>query len=529
MSPKNLSDIPSANWQWADPLKSFLLIVIIVVWGHCLEICREQPNYSPEFQQLMGPGSFIVTFAFSLLIESIFTHIFAYVQGIFLLSRRGIPFQSIIIGGNPLRVSLSCFTIIKQKQINIFQLLSYLGTLVIYILSFSIGAYATSTLGTPYTIMEVTTFKWIQAPTVLTKELNASMNSAFIPDNFIGAVVNIQMNHLFSWVQRTKDDINEIAFMPMTKDLELNLTQSSNQSNTQSFNHALTKWKVEKVLTNVGMQYLASQCSANIIPPCEINGRESVYVMAGKKNQTISWRLCNLHYNTINTFINTSMQIDCNISIKGGVFPLIIFEYPNVNQQPLEEYLSQNALLRPFNDSDPITKNVAMQLASGWNCEPENVNCAQSKGTAATLRYVGALLDSTSIMYFADNKDKLNELLKNNSSTTGSYRASHRVCLGGTNPMQSIGLMITIPLIIVIIGLLPLLYNNKLWWLAADIGNNYLAFARSVIPCGENWNNELPECTARLGETKFKKTVRLNIKDNHIGLSSSLHDNKTYR
>ncbi|CAG8494393.1 1427_t:CDS:1 [Dentiscutata erythropus] len=549
MSPRNLQNIPSATWQWADPLKSFLLIIIIVVWGHCLEICKEQSNYTPEFQQLMGLGSFIVTFAFSLLVESIFTHIFAYVQGIFLLSRRGIPFQSIIIGGNPLQVSVTCFTMIKQKQISIIQLLSYLGTLVIYILSFSIGAYATSTLGTPY-IMDVTPFKWIQVPTVLTQELNNSMYNAFVEDNFLGAFTNIQMNHLFSWVERTKDDISEIAFMPLTiteliKGLEQNLTLNI-QSNNQYFNSGLAKWKLEKTYNNVDMQYLASQCSANIIPSCEIDGRESVYVMAGKENQTISWRLCNLHYNTM----NTSMQIDCNISIKGGIFPLITFEYPSVTQQPREEYLSQvlikknelkelkeiknnlfaimeDVLLRPLNNSDPITKNVAIQLASAWNCEPENVTCAQSKGTTATIRYVGALLDTASVMYLAEISKNITELLKNNSSTTGFFRSSHRVCLGGTNPMQSIGLMIAIPLIIIIIGLLPLLYNNKLWWLAADIGNNYIAFIRSISPCGENWDNELPECIARRGETKFKKTVRLNVKDNHIGLSSSLNDNKT--
>ncbi|RIB30301.1 hypothetical protein C2G38_2054267 [Gigaspora rosea] len=494
MSPRNLLNIPTATWQWVDPLKCFLLIVIIVIWGHCLEICKEQSNYKPELQQLMGLGSFIVTFVFSILIESIFTLIFAYVQ----------------------------------------------GTLVIYFLSFSIGAYSTSALGTPYTI-DINHFKWIQAPTVITKELNDSMGNAFSP----GLITYVQMNHLYSWTERTKDDINEIAFMPVSitetiKELyqNLNLTQD-NQSNNQSYNDNLDKWKLEKVFNNIGMQYLASQCSANIIPSCEIDGREDVHVMAGKENQTISCRLCNLHYNTM----NTSVQINCNISIKGGIFPLVALEFPAPTQQPREEYLSrvlmkkneltelkeiknnlltimEKALSSPISNADPITKNVAMQLASAWDCEPENVTCAQSKGTVATIRYVGALLDTTYIGYFVGISANETELLKNNSLTTGFYRVSHRVCLGGTNPMQTIGLMIAIPLIIVIVGLLPLLYNNKLWWLAADIGNNYIAFIRSISPCGENWDNELPECIARPGETKFKKTVRLNVKDNHIGLSS---------
>ncbi|CAG8464277.1 hypothetical protein C2G38_2079226 [Gigaspora rosea] len=542
MSPRNLLNIPIATWQWVDPLKCFLLIVILVIWGHCLEICKEQSNYKPELQQLMGLGSFVVTFVFSILIESIFTLIFAYVQGIFLLRGRGIPFHSIIIGGNPLRVSMTCFTMIKQKkQINIFQFLSYLGILVIYALSFSIGAYSTSTLGTPYTI-DINPFKWIQAPTVITKELNNSMENAFDPS---GLITYVQMNHLYSWTEITKDDINEIAFMPVRMrksikelDQNLNLTQD-NKSNNQSYNDNLDKWKLEQVFNNVGMQYLASQCSANIIPSCEIDGREDVHVMAGKENQTISWRLCNLHYNTM----NTSVQIDCNISIKGGIFPLVAFEFPAPTQQPREEYLSQvlikkneltelkeiknnlltimeKSLSYPLSNADPITKNVAVQLASAWDCEPENVTCAQSKGTVATIRYVGALLDTTYTRYFVEISNNITELLKNNSLTTGFYRVSHRVCLGGTNPMQKIGLIIAIPLIIVIIGLLPLLYNNKLWWLAADIGNNYIAFIRSINPCGVNLNNELPECIARPGETKFKKTVRLNVKDNHIGLSS---------
>ncbi|KAF0518667.1 hypothetical protein F8M41_016715 [Gigaspora margarita] len=517
------------------------------IWS-IIEICKEHSNPTSEFRLLMSLGPFIATFAFSLLIQSIFTHIFAYVQGIFLLSKRGIPLQSIIIGGNPLQVSMTCFIILKQKQISIYQLISYLATLVVYILSFSIGAYATSNLGTPY-IMGTTSFKWIKAPTVITNELNKSMNVAFTQDGFLGAINNIQMDSLFSWVEKTKNDINEIAFMPimMTKtinELTQNLTQN-NQSITHSYSNDLASWKIEAVFNNVNMQYLTSQCSANVIPSCESDGQENVHVMASKINQTISWQLCNLHYDTM----NVSTQIDCNITIKEGIFPLITFEFPSSTQQPREEYLSQvlmkkkeltelkeiknnlftimeDALSGPFSATDPITKNVVVQLASAWDCEPENITCAQSKGTVATVRYVGSLLESASNIYFARISKNITEFLKNTSST-GFYRYSHRVCLGGNNPMQSIGLMIAIPLITIIIGLVPLLYNNKLWWLAADIGNNYIAFIRSISPCGKNWNNELPEYIARPGETKFKKIVRLNVKDNHIGLSSSHYHDKT--
>ncbi|CAG8610669.1 1218_t:CDS:1, partial [Cetraspora pellucida] len=58
----------------------------------------------------------------------------------------------------------------------------------------------------------------------------------------------------------------------------------------------------------------------------------------------------------------------------------------------------------------------------------------------------------------------------------------------GSNPMKSIGLMIAIPMIMIIIGLLPLLSSNKLVWLAADIANSHVAFIRSYFK--ENSDSE---------------------------------------
>ncbi|CAG8546032.1 3635_t:CDS:1 [Gigaspora margarita] len=284
------------------------------------------------------------------------------------------------------------------------------------------------------------------------------------------------------------------------------------------------------------MQYLTSQCSAANLH-CDINSQEYVYVMAGKENQTISWCLCNLP-------MNTSIQIDCNITIKGGLFPTITLEYPNYIRQPREEDLSQvlarknelsdlneiknnlftimeGALSPPFLDSDLITVNVATQLASAWSCEPGNFICAQHSGAVATIRYVGALLETAYFLYIVDNYGNITEWMVKNSST-GLFKVSHRVCLGGNNPMQFIGLMIAIPLILVIVGLLPILYNDKLWWLAADIGNNYIALIRSINPFYGSWKNKF----VRPGENQPKNVIlsKFGDKDNHIGLFPIIQD-----
>ncbi|CAG8729457.1 8348_t:CDS:2 [Gigaspora margarita] len=458
MSQRDLLNVSSATWQWLDPLKSLFLIIIIALWGYFLEKCGEQPNDALELQQLMGLGSFIVTIAFSILIES--------------------------------------------------------------------------------TFINTTSFNWIQAPTTITKELNSSMFNAFIPDNFLISSYNYaQFNSLSSWVEKTKTDITEIAFMPFTiaQKQGQNLTRN-NQSQTSSNNDNLNKWIQMRIYNNVGMQYLTSQCSAANLH-CDLNSQEYVYVMAGKENQTISWCLCNLP-------TNTSIQIDCNITIKGGLFPKITLEYPSYIQQPREEDLSQvlarknelsdlkeiknnlftlmeKARSRPFLDSDLITVNVATQLASAWSCEPGNFICAQHSGAVATIRYVGALLETASFLYFADNYDNITEWMVKNSST-GLLKVSHRVCLGGNNPMHFIGLMIAIPLTLVIIGLLPILYNDKLWWLAADIGNNYIALIRSINPFYESWKTKF----VRPGENQPNNMIlsKFGDKDSSIGLFPIIQD-----
>ncbi|KAF0541898.1 hypothetical protein F8M41_005047 [Gigaspora margarita] len=64
----------------------------------------------------------------------------------------------------------------------------------------------------------------------------------------------------------------------------------------------------------------------------------------------------------------------------------------------------KDGLSGTLNTIDPITKNAAVQQASAWCCEPKNITCPQSKGTLTTVRYVGALLESASIMYLHESQ-----------------------------------------------------------------------------------------------------------------------------
>src|SRR6266511_2778688 len=119
MTPRSLQDVSVASWQWQGPLKSFLLIVVIVVWGYLLRACGEDPSYTPKLQQLMSLGSFIVAIIFGILAQMTFSHMFSYIQGFFLLRKQGIPFKAIIIGEpTPYQVLTACFTILKQKSNN---------------------------------------------------------------------------------------------------------------------------------------------------------------------------------------------------------------------------------------------------------------------------------------------------------------------------------------------------------------------------------------------------------------------------
>ncbi|CAG8588596.1 hypothetical protein C2G38_2291033 [Gigaspora rosea] len=527
MSPRNPQDILSAVWQWENPLKCCLLIIIIVVWGYLLDTCGGQPDYIPETQKLMSLGSFIMTISFSLLIRITFSHIFAYVQGFFLLSKQGIPFQAIICEeSTPLRVFTSCFIMLKQKHYSIHQLISYSGTLIIYIASIMIGAYAASKLATPYIFYE-TPINWVQAPT---KGLNSSLYSAFPPNDSFGQINEIQFNALSNWNTMVREDGNELAFMPTTFTLTKQLNKKFADAN------GLVKWKLEKGFNNINMLYLNSQCSANANAACEFGISENSFakISYNKENQIISWLLC-----TPKTFYESpiSMQMDCNITIKEGIFPLVIVEYPSIDQ-PHGEFLTQVFLrkneladakelkddlftiLKIFESNyfDLITNNLFDQLFNSWNCD-QDITCAQNTGAEMTVKYVGTILETAFTIYPLENKLNLNDWIKN-SASTGFFRVSHKMCLGGNNPMFSIGLMIAIPLILMFIELLPLLHHNKIWWLASDIGNDSFSLIRSIRPCGNEWESVLPECTARPNEINCMKKVRFSVKENHVGLLS---------
>ncbi|CAG8545976.1 3632_t:CDS:2 [Gigaspora margarita] len=469
----NIQNISPATWQWGNPLKCFLLIWIIVIWGYCLEICGAQSNYTPELQKLMSLGSFLITIAFSLLIQITFSHIFAYVQGFSLLSGQGIPFQAIICeDSTPLRVSIACFTMLKQKQ-SIYQLISYLGTLMIYIASIAVGAYATSKMATPY-IIYMTSSSWVQSPT---NELNSSLYSAIMYNNSFGKINEIQFNAMSNWHEITRGFVNEIAFMP-------------------------TIFSFTQQLNSAGIELFI------------------------RENQTMSWLICNPD----DLIGPIHVQMECNVTIKEGVLPIAVVEYPNTNQ-PRDEYLSQvllqknelsearklkNDLFSIFKVVKPnnlIFSKVARQMYRPWICD-QNIVCAQNTGATTTIRLIGAILETAFTIYPMENKLSLNEWIKN-SKQTGFFKVSHKVCLGGNNPMFSIGLMLAIPLVLVIIELLPLLYNDKLVWLAANISNNCISLIRSN-PYGENCENN---CIARPNEICYTNKVKFGVKNNDdVGL-----------
>ncbi|CAG8729439.1 8346_t:CDS:2 [Gigaspora margarita] len=472
MSQGNIQNISPATWQWGNPLKCFLLIWIIVIWGYCLEICGAQSNYTPELQKLMSLGSFLITIAFSLLVQITFSHIFAYVQGFSLLSRQGIPFQAIICeNSTPLRVSIACFTMLKQKQ-SIYQLISYLGTLMIYIASIAVGAYATSKMATPY-IIYMTSSSWVQGPT---NELNSSLYSALTYNNSFGKINEIQFNAMSNWLVITRGFVNEIAFMA-------------------------TIFSFAQQLNFHGIK------------------------LYSRENQTMSWLICNPD----DLISPIHMQMDCNVTIKEGILPLAVVEYPSTNQ-PRNEYLSQVLLqknelsearklkndlfsilqvVKPNNNL--IFRNIARQMYRSWSCE-HNIVCAQNMGASTTIRLIGAILETAFNIYPMENKLSLNEWIKN-STSTGFFKVSHKVCLGGNNPMFSIGLMLAIPLVLVIIELLPLLYNDKLVWLAANISNNCISLIRSN-PYENNYENDVSKRIARSNEICYMDRVKFSVKNN---------------
>ncbi|CAG8727982.1 368_t:CDS:1, partial [Funneliformis caledonium] len=258
----SLQDVSLAKWQWQDPLTRFFLITIIFIWGYVLELCGEQPDYNPELQYLMSFGSFIVALIVGILAQATLAHMFAYIQGYFLLRRHGIPLEAIMSGEQtPLRVLSACLVIFKQNDVSTkgykkrkytkyFQIALYSSTLFVYIASVGAGAYASSKLGTPYVYI-TTPIKWAQTPTVGKQD---SLNNAFISRNFIGAMNMIQFNSLAKWVDKTRGDKREIAFLPVTFTTLKDALVNANLGDTNGI-----KWRVEMELDNINMQYLAAQ------------------------------------------------------------------------------------------------------------------------------------------------------------------------------------------------------------------------------------------------------------------------------
>ncbi|GBC05279.1 hypothetical protein RclHR1_06150005 [Rhizophagus clarus] len=529
MPPRSLHDVPLAAWQWLDPLIRFILILIVFSWGLFLEACGGQPDYSPELQYVMSFGSFVIALVVGALAQTTLAHLFSYLQGYFLLKKQGIPLQAIMSGEQTAaRILIACLIIFrrarynKQRYGNFFQIISYISIIIIYFLSVGIGGYASSKLGAPYVFYNAPV-KWVQAPT---QGIEASLNNAFLPENFLGGINMIQYNSLADWVGKTRGGAYEVPFMPQTWTTSANATASGNLKDKDG----LIKWNLELELDNINMQYLTAQCNANPNPPCnndQIARGTTISLMGGKVNKTISWVMCDLPD-------QDSVQLDCKITLKQGLFPSVTIGFPN--NDPRDENLAEvllrkneltelneltdelfsameGAFSRPDFQLDLISKNVINQLVTGWNCKGNNT-CAQLAGASAAVRYAGALIESANLMYPVDNGIDLDDLVEN-SKSTGSLTATHKVCIGGSNPMLSVGLMISIPLIMLIIELLPLLFNNKVWWLASDVGYKHIALIRSITEC-----NIGLERTTRPGEITCQTMVRFNPDDDHFGLST---------
>ncbi|GBC07200.1 hypothetical protein RclHR1_07300002 [Rhizophagus clarus] len=529
MTTRNLQDVPLATWQWRDSLIRLSLIAIIFTWGFLLEACGGQPNYSPELQYLMNFGSFIVAIILGALAQSSLAHIFAYVQGYFLLKSHGIPLHAITSGEQtPARILSACLVIYKSKKNDtgdkkqkFYHIFLYTSTLIVYFASVGIGGFAASKLGTPY-VYYSSPIKWVQVPTIPNDELRASLNNAFLPNDFFGPITSTQFDSISHWVQEADINENEVAFLPVTYD---NLGDAINNGN---ITNSLKKWKVEADYYNVNLQYLTAQCNVDPNPPCntdQLMVTTTIDTKVNKENKTITWDICDLPND------KGSIQFVCSIILKEGIFPSMTIVAPE--NLPRDEQLAEillrknemkdlndlkdemfatmeNAIARPTYDinKDLITTTVFSRLISLWDCEVGNVTCAQKLGTKAVIQFFGARLQTANILYPSDNLINVDEWIEK-STSTGTLTATHKVCIGGRNPILTIGLMIFIPLIMTIVELLPLLFGNKAWWLASDIGFKHIALLRSTA----NSNINLPECTNRPDEiTNSQAVVRFNTK-----------------
>jgi hypothetical protein len=535
MSSRSLQDVPIASWQWQDPLIRFILISIIFASGYLLEACGEQPDYSTELQYLVNFGSFILAIVVGILAQATLSHMFSYIQGYFLLKKQGIPLQAIMSGNQtPSRILSACYVIFKsgtkgdkeQRNNKVYQIFSYASILIVYIASVGVGGYASSKLGTPYVFYSAP-IKWVQMPAIPDESVRISINNAFLP------IGTIQYSSLARWVEKTRG-VNEVAFMPITWSNSRKAIEDGNLRDADG----LLKWRVETELNNINMQYLSAQCDVDLNPPScnsdQIKRGSLISVTANKENNTITWKICDLLNGT------GSVKLDCSVILKEGVFPRAVIAIPDT--EPRDEHLSEvllrknelndlseliNELLTKMEEvftrpsyninNDFMITNVVGQLVNGWTCEARNVTCAQIRGSMISVQYVGALLEVAARIYPTDNKIDVNEWV-GNSTSTGSLTASHKVCIGGSDPMTSIGLMMAIPLVMLIIELLPILWNKKVWWLASDIGFKHIALLRST---SQN-KIDFPDSTIRPDENEtIKNTViRFNAdaKGGHFGL-----------
>src|ERR1043165_9617222 len=112
------------------------------------------------------------------------------------------------------------------------------------------------------------------------------------------------------------------------------------------------------------------------------------------------------------------MWLDCSITIKEGLFPLVTIEFPN--NEPRDEHIAdvllqknklddlkeiKDTLLttmeevssRPPDKLDLISHNVMERSVIRWDCAAGNVTCGEHEAASATVRYVGALMEIASI------------------------------------------------------------------------------------------------------------------------------------
>ncbi|CAI2172312.1 12573_t:CDS:2, partial [Funneliformis geosporum] len=179
----SLQDVPLANWQWRDPLTRFILITIIFAWGYFLEL-------------------------FGVLAQVTLAHMFAYIQGYFLLRRYGIPLEAIMSG--------------EQTPFRVLSASLYASILLVYVASVGIGAYASSKLGMPY-VFNTTPFKKDVAFLPVTLSLKNVLANSNLKDT----------NGNIKW--RVESEYNNVNMQYLTAQCKANLNPPCKSNNTEIF------------------------------------------------------------------------------------------------------------------------------------------------------------------------------------------------------------------------------------------------------------------------------------------------------